>query len=654
MMMNGSPLKPRDRHNSTQDFSQEGFIQEVDSVELPGVGQVQVPVVQGDFHALPQLVQQFVARYVEMMKPKGVFVCDGSAEEADELTEKLVDRGTLVKLDKMENCYLCWTDPADVARVESKTFIVTSERYQAVPHVAPGAKGILGQWMSPENTDVEMQDRLPGCMKGRVMYVIPFSMGPVGGPLSKNGVQLTDSNYVVLSMRIMTRVSPLVWKSIRETGEFVECVHTIGVPRPIQRKVINHWPCNPEKILITHFPAERRVISYGSGYGGNSLLGKKCFALRIASVIARDEGWLAEHMLIMGATPPGSDQERFIAAAFPSACGKTNMAMMTPSLPGWKIRCVGDDIAWMRFDKEGRLRAINPEAGFFGVAPGTNTKTNPVAMATAQKNTIFTNVAMTEDGGVFWEGMEKEVDPNMNITTWLGEQWKIGMPGKAAHPNSRFCTPAAQCPIIHPSWEDPAGVPIDAIIFGGRRPEGVPLVLEAFNWEHGVMLGAALKSEATAAAEHKGKEIMHDPMAMRPFMGYNFGAYLAHWLSLDRPGRQLPKIFHVNWFRLGTDGKFLWPGYGDNVRVIDWICRRVAGDVSAAVQSPVGLLPAEGSMNLDGLGKIDWKELFSLPKSYWSEDIAETKKFLEEQVGCDLPEAIVRQLAEQEARIAAM
>lgn len=644
----------RVRLNSTNVITKD-LIQEIDHVELPDLGEVSVKVIKGDFSTLPIKVQQFIATYVNILQPEAVYICDGSEDEAKELTDKLVDRGTLVKLDKLDNCYLCCTDPADVARVESKTFIVTPERYQAVPHVATGCKGILGQWKSPDSMDIELHARLPGSMKGRVMYVLPFSMGPIGSPLSKYGVQLTDFNYVVLSMRIMTRMSHLVWNAITDNGgEFVRCVHTIGAPRPLQRKVINHWPCNPERIVIAHYPSERRVVSYGSGYGGNSLLGKKCFALRIASSIARDEGWLAEHMLIMGVTPPGSTQERYIAAAFPSACGKTNMAMLTPSLPDWKIRCIGDDIAWMRFDDEGRLRAINPEAGFFGVAPGTNTKTNPMAMKTCQSNTIFTNVAMTEDGSVFWEGMEREVDPNTNITTWLGEQWKVGQPGKAAHPNSRFCSPAAQCPIIHPDWDKPEGFPIDAIVFGGRRPEGVPLVFEAFNWQHGVMLGAALKSEATAAAEHSGKQIMHDPMAMRPFMGYNFGDYLAHWLSLEQPNRHMPKIFHVNWFRLNEEGKFLWPGFGDNVRVIDWICRRVSGEDAAAEPSPIGMLPTEGSINIEGLNKLKWDELFSLPKKYWMEDIAETKKFLEEQVGSDLPEGIVRQLQDQEARIAAM
>lgn len=506
--------------------------------------------------------------------------------------------------------------------------------------------------MSPEQFDIELNKRYPGCMKGRIMYVIPYSMGPVGGPLSKAGIQLTDFNYVVLSMRIMTRVSPGVWDVIEKTGEFVPCVHSIGAPRPITRKVINHWPCNPEKILIGHIPDERKIYSYGSGYGGNSLLGKKCFALRIASRIARDEGWLAEHMLIMSVTNP-EGEEKFIAAAFPSACGKTNMAMLKPSLPGWKVQCIGDDIAWMRFDKEGRLRAINPEAGFFGVAPGTNTKTNPIAMATCNKNTIFTNVAMTDDGGVFWEGMEKEVDPKIGITTWLGNRWFIGDEGKAAHPNSRFCTPADQCPIIHPKWEDPEGVPIDAIVFGGRRPEGVPLVYEATSWRHGVMIGAGLKSESTAAAEFKGKQIMHDPMAMRPFMGYNFGEYLKHWLSMEQPGRCMPKIFHVNWFRVDDKGNFLWPGFGNNIRVIDWMCRRVNGE-DVAEMSPIGYLPAKGSLNTEGLPKIDWDQLFSLPKQYWEEDVAETKQFLDDQVGCDLPVEIREEIDALQKRVNSM
>jgi phosphoenolpyruvate carboxykinase (GTP) len=637
----------RKRHDSLGDLTKgmEDFMEEMG-------GDLSVPVIKGDWEALPSRVRKYISENVRLCRPKGVYICDGSDEEAEEITEKMVNRGLLTKLDKYENCYLCRTDPADVARVEGKTFIVTEKKFDTVPHVGEGVKGMLGQWMSPEDAHREMiEDRFPGCMKGRVMYVIPFSMGPVGGALSKVGVQLTDFNYVVLSMRIMTRVSSKIWDVLGEDGEFVQCIHSIGAPRPLERKVINHWPCNPERILITHFPDQRKIMSYGSGYGGNSLLGKKCFALRIASRIAKDEGWLAEHMLILGVTNP-QGEEKFIAAAFPSACGKTNLAMLTPSLPGWKVRCLGDDIAWMRFDDEGRLRAINPEAGFFGVAPGTNKKTNPVAMETCMKNTIFTNVGETADGGVFWEGMEKEIDREMDITTWLGAQWKVGDKGKAAHPNSRFCCPASQCPIIHDKWEDPEGVPIDAIVFGGRRPEGVPLVFESFDWEHGVMLGAALKSEATAAAEFKGKQIMHDPMAMRPFMGYNFGDYLQHWLNLNQPGRHMPKIFHVNWFRLNENGKFVWPGFGDNIRVLDWICRRVNGE-DIAVPSAIGQLPVDGSLNLKGLD-VSWEENFSLPKSYWEEDIQETKQFLQDQVGCDLPKTIANQVRQQEERISRM
>ena len=421
-------------------------------------------------------------------------------------------------------------------------------------------------------------------------------------------------------------------------------------------ELVNNWPCDPEKILITHFPDERLIMSYGSGYGGNSLLGKKCFALRIASRMAMEEGWLAEHMLIMSVTNPAGE-EKFVAAAFPSACGKTNLAMLQPSLPGWKVQCVGDDIAWMRFDKEGRLRAINPEAGFFGVAPGTNMKTNPMAVETFQKNSIFTNVGVTDDGKVYWEGMEKETDSGTSITTWLSQQnWRIGDGGKAAHPNSRFCCPASQCPIIHPKWEDPEGVVIEAIIFGGRRPQGVPLVVEAFNWEHGVMMGAALKSEATAAAEHRGKQIMHDPMAMRPFMGYNFGNYLQHWLNLKQDQtHKLPKVFHVNWFRVDEDNKFLWPGFGENIRVLDWICRRVDGqEQNTAVTSPIGLVPSPGSLDLTGLEHVDMEELMSVPQKYWTEDMVETQTFFEKQVGEDLPSEIREQVQQQMQRVQRM
>jgi phosphoenolpyruvate carboxykinase (GTP) len=407
-------------------------------------------------------------------------------------------------------------------------------------------------------------------------------------------------------------------------------------------------------VFITHIPAKREIWSFGSGYGGNSLLGKKCFALRIASVIARDEGWLAEHMLIMGITNP-QGKEFYVTAAFPSACGKTNLAMLQPTLPGWQVRCCGDDIAWMRFDTDGKLHAINPEAGFFGVCPGTNKKTNPMAVATYQKNSIFTNVAETVDGNVFWEGLEDEIpDKNIEMINWLGEKWKIGMPGKSSHPNSRFCCPAKQCPIIHPRWEDVSGVPVDAIIFGGRRPEGVPLVFECFSWEHGVFTATSIKSETTAAAEFKGKEVMHDPFAMRPFMGYNFGNYLKHWLSMKKPERKLPKIFNVNWFRLHPQTKkFLWPGYCDNIRVLDWISRRCEG-TAKAVDTAIGRIPEKGDLHLEGLPPIDWDELFAIPKAYWQEDCQEIRNFIEEQIGPDLPDAVRKEMDEQEKRIMAL
>ncbi|CAD5115034.1 DgyrCDS4055 [Dimorphilus gyrociliatus] len=622
---------------------------EVHEIIVPHLGHI--PIAKGDFHALPTKAKKFIAFYADYLKPRGIFICDGSNEEATEIIHKLEERGTLEQLEKYENCYVCRTDPADVARVESKTWICTKEKHKTVPRCHGDAKGGLGQWISPEDCQKELQSRFPGCMAGRMMYVIPFSMGPVGSPLSKIGIEITDSNYVLLCMRVMTRVTSKIWEVLGD-GDFVKCIHSMGCPRPWRKKVVNHWPCNPERIFIAHFPEERKVKSFGSGYGGNSLLGKKCFALRIANAIARDEGWMAEHMLIMGITKPGG-KEHYIAAAFPSACGKTNLAMLESTLPGWKVRCVGDDIAWMRFNEKGELRAINPEAGFFGVAPGTNWKTNPNAMASFQKNSIFTNVAKTDDGSYYWEGLEDEVeDKNIGITTWLGKRWKIGEEGKAAHPNARFCSPAAQCPIIHPKWEDPEGVPIDAILFGGRRPEGVPLVFESYGWNHGVLVGAACKSEATAAAEFHGKKIMHDPMAMRPFMGYNFGEYLDHWLQFGRQsGLKLPKIFHVNWFRTGADGHFLWPGFGDNIRVLDWVCKRVE-DKDVAVESAIGYLPTKGSIDLSGIeDKVKWDELFSLPKDYWKSDIEETKAFLDREVGDDLPKEICEEIKKMQERI---
>lgn len=603
-----------------------------------------------DIESLPAKVRSFVEECVRLCQPSNVHVCNGSDDENATLINMMHQLGMLEPLTKMENCWLARTDPADVARVESRTFVVTERREDAVPSCKEGVTGQLGNWMSPEKLQVAIQERFPGCMKGRTMYVIPFSMGPVGSPLSKIGIELTDSPYVVASMRVMTRIGCKVLEALGD-GDFVRCLHSVGCPLPSTRPLINNWPCNPEKTIIVQCPATNEILSFGSGYGGNSLLGKKCFALRLGSVIGKKEGWLAEHMLILGITNP-QGKKSYIAAAFPSACGKTNLAMLTPTLPGYKVECIGDDIAWMHFDKNGRLRAINPENGFFGVAPGTNFATNPNAMLTIQKNTIFTNVAKTNDGGVFWEGLEKEIAPSVGITNWLGQtNWSKASNQNAAHPNSRFCAPASQCPIIDPAWEDPEGVPIDAILFGGRRPRGVPLVYEAHDWKHGVFLGASVSSEATAAAEHKARTIMHDPFAMRPFFGYNAGHYFAHWLSMEKPGRKLPKIFHVNWFRRSEDGHFLWPGFGENLRVLDWILRRCEGE-DVAQPSAIGLIPKTGSVNMSGLKEpISWEELFSLPKEFWREEVENLEQYFADQFGNDLPNALWEELHKLKQRV---
>jgi len=602
-----------------------------------------------DLNTLPSKVYEFVEKYAELCQPDNIHICDGTDNENKHLINTMLKLGMLQKLHKYKNCYCARTDPADVARVESRTVICSKDRRSTIPTPKPGVKGTVGNWISPDSLDQAVKQRFPACMKGRTMYVIPFSMGPIGGPISKIGIQLTDSPYVVVSMRVMSRMGSAVLDTLGE-GEFVRCAHSVGVPLPTSRHIVNNWPCNPEQLIVAHKPESNEIISYGSGYGGNSLLGKKCFALRIGSSIAQKEGWLAEHMLVLGITSP-SGVKRYIAAAFPSGCGKTNLAMMKPTLPGYKVECVGDDIAWMKFDSEGRLRAINPENGFFGIAPGTNMKTNPSAMEMVMEDTIFTNVATTSDGGVYWEGMEKEINPNVKITTWKNMPYnKENSP--AAHPNSRFCTPLKRCSVKDGSWDDPTGVPIDAILFGGRRPEGVPLIYEAFDWKHGVLIGAAVRSEATAAAEHKGKTIMHDPFAMRPFFGYNVGHYFGHWLSLEKQeGRKLPKIFHVNWFRKDEQGKFMWPGFGENSRILDWILRRVEGE-DIAVDTPIGKVPKPDTINLDGLPeKPNMTKLFHLPKDFWLREVDAIERYFDEQIGEDLPNQLSHELQNQRKRI---
>jgi len=616
-------------------------------------------VVYGSWDKLPKIVQDYIVEKTAIVQPDSIHICDGSEAEKEKLLAEMVQLGEIKKLTspRFKNCWLANTDPRDVARVESKTVIATDRKEDTIPTPKAGITGTLGQWMSPTQLESEMGQRMPGAMKGRTMYVVPFGMGPIGGSISKYGIELTDSRYVVCSMGIMTRISPKVLDCIGKNNEFVKCLHSVGCPLPLKRELVRNWPCDPDNVLVSHIPSKNEIISYGSGYGGNSLLGKKCFALRIGSTIGKREGWLAEHMLILGITNP-QGKKKYIAAAFPSACGKTNLAMMDPTLPGWKVECVGDDIAWLKFDKKGKLHAINPENGFFGVAPGTSAATNPNALEACMSNTVFTNVAETGDGGVYWEGMgETPVEP---VTSWLNEPWTKASGKNSAHPNSRFCAPASQCPTIDPDWEKEDGVPIDAIVFGGRRPKGVPLVYEAFNWQHGVFIGSAMRSEATAAAEHKGKEIMHDPFAMRPFFGYNFGKYLEHWLSMDQSGRDMPKVFHVNWFRKGDDGKFMWPGFGENSRVLEWIFNRTekSGNSQNARNSPIGLIPTAESINVTGLDEFknpeNLEKCFQIDQAFWNDEVSAIRKYFDEQVNKDLPQEINSQLNQLSDRVSNM
>lgn len=574
-------------------------------------------------------LNQWIEEVKALCQPEQVHLCDGSKEEFDRLASQMVRGGTFTPLNQ-PNSYLCRSTPDDVARLESRTFICSEREVDAGP---------TNHWKDPAEMRTLLQGLFRGSMRGRILYIVPYRMGP------HIGVELTDSPYVVCSMKLMTRMGKEVLDKLGD-GFFVKGLHSLGSPlQPGEKDV--PWPCNAQEKYIVHFPEPREIWSYGSGYGGNALLGKKCFALRIASVMGRDQSWMAEHMLIMGLTNP-QGEKKYIAAAFPSACGKTNLAMLRPTLPGWKVEMVGDDIAWMRFGKDGRLYALNPEAGLFGVAPGTSERSNPNAMTTIEHDALFTNVALTDTGGVWWEGMSAE--PPSHLIDWLGRDWTPASKEKAAHPNSRFTVSIKQCPIYDPAWESPEGVPISAIIFGGRRSSVIPLVYESFNWQHGVFLGASLSSETTAAAVGEMGKLRHDPFAMLPFCGYNMGDYFAHWLKMGLKmgtlSNQLPRIYQVNWFRKGVNGEFLWPGFGENSRVLKWIFERCQG-YDNAIKSAIGFLPRE--LDLSGL-TVDVKQLFEVDKESWRKEVAELRSYFT-LFGDRFPEPLLHELQALEDRL---
>lgn len=589
-----------------------------------------------------QKLIDWVREAMELCQPEAVHWCDGTQAEYDRLMAQMVANGSAIPVTQRPNCHLFRSDPSDVARVEARTFISYPNKEDAGP---------TNNWIAPDELKKTMLELYSGCMRGRTMYIIPFSMGPVGSPMAKLGVEITDSPYVVCSMHIMTRVGPQVIEALGTDGDFAPCLHSVGAPlAPGEQDV--PWPCAPmERKYISHFPDENLIWSFGSGYGGNALLGKKCLALRIASAMARREGWMAEHMLILRLISP-QGRRYHIAAAFPSACGKTNLAMIVPTIPGWRAECIGDDIAWMRIGPDGRLYAINPEAGFFGVAPGTSYESNAMAMETFRKNAIFTNTALTPDGDVWWEGMNGV--PAQAID-WHGRNWTPDSEELAAHPNARFTAPAAQCPVISPDWEAPAGVPIDILIFGGRRATMVPLVAEAYDWDHGVYMGATATSETTAANHGAVGNLRRDPFAMTPFCGYNMADYFRHWFHMgDRLGAKAPRIFYVNWFRKSPEGKWLWPGFGDNSRVLKWMCERVEGQIGAR-PTPIGFLPHESDLDVTGLDarwQANLPGLLEVHTDLWRAEMSGIAEFFG-RFGDRLPARLRRQLRAQQQRLRA-
>lgn len=576
-------------------------------------------------------LRKWIEEITSLCEPEHVHIVDGSDQENTLLIEKLIHDKVFTRL-KRPNSFLARSNPEDVARVEDRTFICSERQEDAGP---------TNNWKAP----IEMREKLlglfKGCMRGRVMYVVPYCMGPIDSPWAKVAVEITDSPYVVVNMRIMTRIGKQALDILGD-HEFVKCLHSVGKPlSPNEQDVI--WPCNPKETYIVHFPEKNEAWSFGSGYGGNALMNKKCFALRLASVMGRKDGWLAEHMLIIGVTDP-KGKKKYFAASFPSACGKTNLAMLTPNLPGWTVTCVGDDIAWMHWGKDGRLYAINPEAGFFGVAPGTSMKTNPSAMKTIEKNTIFTNVALTDDGDVWWEGMTKEPPPH--LISWKGEEWTPESHAPAAHPNSRFTAPVDQCPVVDPDYIAAYGVPISGIIFGGRRSSTMPLVRQSLDFSHGVFLGASMTSETTAAAKGVVGKLRHDPFSMLPFCGYNMGDYFAHWLDQEKEGRTLPEIFYVNWFLKDSDGKFIWPGFGDNIRVLKWMCERIDGEAKAK-KTAIGFLPEP-----EEFASYPYDKLFPFDNALWKEEVADLENYFA-TFGGRMPEKLLAQLKELKAKVCA-